>query len=133
MAEDAIPAVDAAEVAAMERAAEARQAKAAVGVTNDQVDRMPLDIATTVIPKTGEFKRVETPPPAKGALETLVEQAVAERLHAIEAQLRQQAQWVRHTMHLAMVIGHILRVDPTELEEARKKVDAADAAIRKGE
>lgn len=121
MADEVVPSVEPAEVAALERAADAPK-QDAVRASSGQAAPEPERAVAPPTPLSS------TP---KGALETLVEQAVGERLHTIEAQLAQQAQWLRHTMHLAMVLGHILRVDPAELDDARQKVDAADAAIRK--
>lgn len=68
----------------------------------------------------------------KGALEILVEQAVSKEFAGIREDLADLKRWGRHTMHLVMVLAHILRVGEDEIEAAKNKVNAADAAFRKG-
>jgi hypothetical protein len=41
--------------------------------------------------------------------------------------------WVRHTMHLTMVLAHLGRVTNEETDEAKRMIDKADAQLTKGQ
>lgn len=135
MTDEDVPGVDPAEVAALERGAD----RIAVPPLPASVQRAVMDAERDLEPgrDTSSVMRGSVPPGAhttsepKGALETLVEQAVAARFDDLRDDLADLKRWGRHTMHLAMVLAHVLRVAPEEVDEAKRKVDAADLAIRK--
>ena len=146
MAED-IPAVDAAEVEALARAADVPRGPIGRPLTKADIEHlrqnegaglegagegMRSGISPGSRPAAQEdaLSRPASPEP-KGALETLVEQAVAKEFGGLRSDLADLKRWLRHTMHLCMVLANRLAVHPDELNEAAGKVTAADQAIRK--
>lgn len=133
---ETIPGVDAAEVAALERQADARPLdQGRDDVIAQRMIQRPTG-GTAPMPAMGPKPGPQpNPPPTtpypKGALETLVEQAVAARFDDLQRDLTDLKRWLRHTMHLCMALGNVLRVSPDELQEAKRMVDAADQQIRK--